>query len=74
MCFKFCFKLGKNFTETFLQKVFGDESMSRTSTYEWYRRFKDVRTSTEDDPHLGRPSASTDDVSIAQVQVVIHSN
>jgi hypothetical protein len=66
---KFCFKLGKTFTETFemLQKVFGLESMSCTRTYEWQRRFKDSRTSTEDDPRSGWPSTSTDDGSIEQV-------
>jgi hypothetical protein len=76
MCVKFCFKLGKTFTETFemLQKVFGDETTSRTRTYEWYRRFKDSQTSTEDDPHSGRPSTSTDNDSIERVQAVIRSN
>jgi hypothetical protein len=66
---KFCFKLGKIFTKTFemLQKVFGNETMSRTRTYEWYR------TSTKNDPSLGRPSASTYD-STERVQVVIRSN
>jgi len=60
--------------ETFeaLQKVFGDETMSRTTTYEWYRRFKDGRTSFESNPRLGRPSASTDD-SIERVRAVIRS-
>jgi hypothetical protein len=34
VCVKFCFKLGKYFTETFemLQKVFGDEALSRMTT------------------------------------------
>jgi hypothetical protein len=54
VCVKFCFKLGKTFTETFakLQKVFVDETMSRTTTYEWYIRFKDGRTSIEEDAHF----------------------
>jgi transposase len=67
--------LGKTFTEAFdmLQNVFGDETMSRTTTYEWYRRFKDGRTSTEEHPLSGRPSTSTDD-SIERVRAVIPSN
>jgi transposase len=72
-CVKFCFKLGKTCTETFemFQNVFGDETMR---TYEWYRRFKDGRTSIEDDPRSGRPLTSTDGDSIVPVRAVIHSN
>jgi len=38
---KFCFKLGKTFTETFklLKKVYGDDCLSRTRVFEWYKRF-----------------------------------
>jgi hypothetical protein len=73
VCVKLCFKLGENFTETFemLQNVFGDKTMSRTTTYEWYRRFKDSRTSLEDDPRSGRPSTSTDE---DPIRAVIRSN
>jgi hypothetical protein len=49
-----------------LQKVFGDETMSRTTTHEWYRRFKDGRTSIGDDPRPGRPSISSDDDAIEE--------
>jgi transposase len=75
VCVKFCFKLGQTFTEAseMLQKVFGDETMSRTTTYQWYRRFEDGRTSIEGDPRSGRPS-STDDDSIEQVRAVIRSD
>jgi hypothetical protein len=69
VCGKFCFKLGKTFTETFemLPKVFDDETMSRARTWEWYRTFKDGGTSTEDDPRLGWPPTSTDNDSIERV-------
>ena len=56
-----------------LQKVFGDETMRCTRTYEWYRRFKDGQTSTEDNPRSGQSSITTDD-SIERIRVVIHSN
>jgi hypothetical protein len=57
-----------------LQKVFGVETVSRTMNCEWYRRFKDGRTSVEDHPCSGRPSASTDDDSIERARAVIRSN
>ncbi|MGR0295365.1 hypothetical protein ACUWCL_28355, partial [Klebsiella pneumoniae] len=62
VCVKFCVKLGKMFTETFqmLQVAFGDECLSRSRCHEWYKRFKEGRTSCEDDSRSGRPSTSTD--------------
>jgi hypothetical protein len=52
ICVKFCVKLGKSFTETFamLKTAFGNEALGRIQTYEWWKRFKDGRTSTDDDP------------------------
>lgn len=39
---KFCFEIGKNATETFeLTKLaFGDVSLSRCVTFDWFKRFK----------------------------------
>jgi hypothetical protein len=61
------------FSEPFkvLLKVFGNETMSRTRTYEWYRRFKDGRMAMADDPRSEWTSASTDDDSIELVRSVI---
>ena len=54
---KFCFKLSKTFTETFelMKKVYGDDCLSRTRVFEWYKRFQDGRDALEDDPKPGRP-------------------
>ena len=40
---KFCFKLGKNDTETYWmhQTAFGAACMNRASVFEWYKRFKE---------------------------------
>ena len=40
---KFCFKLGKNATETYgmLQTAFGPPYMNRASVFEWHKRFKE---------------------------------
>ena len=47
---KFCFKLGKNATETYemLQITFG------ASVFVWYKRFKEGRESVRDDERCGR--------------------
>ena len=57
---KFCFNLGKKFAETYelLKKVYGDDCMSRTQVYTWFRRFKNSRDDLNDDPRPGRPEAS----------------
>jgi hypothetical protein len=48
---KFCQKLGKTATETceMLQQAFGEIALSRSKTFEWYSRFKNGRTSIDDD-------------------------
>jgi hypothetical protein len=46
---KFCVKLGKTFTKTheMLKEAYGDQCMGRTQCYEWFKRFKDGRQSTD---------------------------
>ena len=53
---RFCFKLGKNATETYtiLQSAFGASSMNRASVFEWHKRFKEGRESVIDDESCGR--------------------
>ena len=53
---KFCFKLGKNATETYgmLQTAFGASCMNRSSVFEWHKRFKEDRESVRDDERCGR--------------------
>ena len=44
---KFCFKLGKNATETYgmLHTAFEASCMNRASVFEWHKRFKEGRVS-----------------------------
>ena len=53
---KFCFKLGKNATETYgmLQTAFGASCMNRASVFQWHKRFKEGRESVRDDERCGR--------------------
>ena len=53
---KFCFKLGKNATETYgmLQTAFRPSCMNRVSVFEWHRRFKEARESGRDDERCER--------------------
>ena len=53
---KFCFKFGKNATETYriLQTAFRPSCMNRASVFEWHKRFKEGRESVKDNERCGR--------------------
>ena len=53
---KFCFKLGKNATETYgmLQTAFWPSCMNQASVSEWHKRFKEGRESLRDDERCER--------------------
>ncbi|KAJ8954449.1 hypothetical protein NQ318_011125 [Aromia moschata] len=63
---KFPIKLGKTFAEAYemLQEVYGNECLSRTQDFEWFKQFKEGRETTEDDPHPKWPSSSKTDENI----------
>ena len=53
---KFCFKLGKNATETYgmLQTAFRSSCMNRASVFKWHKRFKEGTESVRDYESYGR--------------------
>ncbi len=53
---KFCFKLGKNVTETYgmLRTAFEASCMNRASVFKCHKRFKEGRESVRDDESRGR--------------------
>ena len=75
VCVKFCFKLGKTFSETFkmLKLAFWENAMSRTQTHEWYECSKEGWTSNEDNEHSGWPSTSKKRIKHPN-QKMIHSH
>ena len=52
ICIKFCFKIGKTAPETYqlLQQAYSEDPVGRTQVFDWFRRFKEGRTSAESDP------------------------
>jgi len=68
ICIKFCFKIGKTATETYqlLQQACGENAMGRKQVFDWFRRFKEGRTSVESDPRSARPSTSRNEEMIAK--------
>jgi len=72
----FCVKLGKSATETYdlLKKVYGDECLSCTQVFEWFKRFKEGRKEIGDDQHPGRPSTSKTEANIEKVGEIVRQN
>ena len=69
-------RLGKISTEALklLQKVYGDDTMSRTRLFEWNRRFKEGKEEVENDHRSGRPSKSRTDENIERVRQKMRSD
>ena len=57
-----------------IQKVFVDEIMGITQIKEWYRWFKNGRTSVDGDPHSGRHSLTTAPENIQRVRLAIEGD
>jgi len=76
ICIKFCFKIGKPATETYqlLQQAYAEDTMGRTQAFDWFRRFKEGRTSVENDPRSGRLSTSRNEEMIVKVRTVVRNN
>ena len=58
---KFCFKVGKNATEThgMLLTAFGPFCMNRASVFEWHKRFKKAESVREDERYGRRKEVNT---------------
>ena len=73
---KFLVRLGKTPTEDLklLQKVYNDDTMSRTRLFEWHRRFKEGRWEVEDDRRSGKPSTNRTDENVERVRQKMQSD
>ena len=66
---EFCVKFGEIAAEMYdlLKKIYGDECLSCTQVFEWFRMFKEGREEIGEDQHLSRPSASKTVANIEKV-------
>ena len=67
------FKHGQAATEIYQQLCEAriDPTPSRTTVFEWFRRFKEGRVSLSDDPRCGRPISVTTEAMIGKVKNLI---
>jgi hypothetical protein len=66
---KFCCKVDFSATKSveLIQNAYGDAALSRTTIFEWHKRFRVGRESVKDDEHSGRPTTSQTGDNIATV-------
>ena len=57
-----------------LKKVYGDECLSRTQVFEWFKNFKEGREEIGGDQRPGRPSTSKTDANIEKVREIVRQN
>ena len=54
-----------------LVQVYGREAVNRISVYEWFKRFREGKGTTEDEPRSSRPSTSRTPEMIENVQEML---
>ena len=57
-----------------LQKAFDDLTMSQKNVYKWYKDFIEGRERVDDLERTGRPSTSTDEQHVNQIEKLVHKN
>ena len=57
-----------------LKAVFAEETLSTSTIYEWAKRFKEGRTSVDDDNRAGAPRTAVTRDNIAAVDLAIKQN
>ena len=73
---KFLRKLGKSATETYnlLTEVYGDQCLSHTQVFEWFKKFKEGREYIGDDPNSGRPSTAKTQENVEKVARIVRGD
>ena len=70
---KFLTKLGKSATETYnlLTEVYGDQCLSHTQVFEWFKKFMEGREDVGNDPKSGLPSTAKTQDNVEKVARIV---
>jgi len=73
---KFCVKLGKSASEPYdlFKKDYGDECISLTQVFDWFKRFKEGKEEVGDYQRPGRPTTSKTDANTKKVGEIFRQN
>ncbi|UYV84901.1 hypothetical protein LAZ67_X003927 [Cordylochernes scorpioides] len=75
-CIKFCVKNEIKCADAFrmLTVAYGEATLDRSNVYRWYKMFSEGREDVNDGERAGRPSTSTTDEKINEVEKMILAN
>ncbi|UYV62181.1 hypothetical protein LAZ67_1008131 [Cordylochernes scorpioides] len=75
-CIKFCVKNEIKCADAFrmLSVAYGEATLDRSNVYRWYKMFSEGREDVNDEERAGRPSTSTTDEKINEVEKMILAN
>ncbi|UYV62874.1 hypothetical protein LAZ67_2002199 [Cordylochernes scorpioides] len=75
-CIKFCVKNEIKCADAFrmLTVAYGEATLDRSNVYGWYKMFSEGREDVNDEERAGRPSTSTTDEKINEVEKIILAN
>ncbi|UYV76679.1 hypothetical protein LAZ67_14001721, partial [Cordylochernes scorpioides] len=75
-CIKFCVKNEIKCADAFrmLTVAYGEATLERSNVYRWYKMFSEGREDVNDEERAGRPSTSTTDENINEVEKMILAN
>ncbi|UYV73875.1 hypothetical protein LAZ67_11001236 [Cordylochernes scorpioides] len=75
-CIKFCVKNENTCADAFrmLTVAYGEATLDRSNVYRWYKMFSEGREDVNDEERAGRPSTSTTDEKINEVEKMILAN
>ncbi|UYV81250.1 hypothetical protein LAZ67_20000473 [Cordylochernes scorpioides] len=75
-CIKFCVKNEIKCADAFrmLTVAYGEATLDRSNVYRWYKMFSEGREDVNDEERAGRPSTSTTDEKIIEVEKMILAN
>ncbi|UYV79244.1 hypothetical protein LAZ67_17001721 [Cordylochernes scorpioides] len=75
-CIKFCVKNEIKCADAFrmLTVEYGEATLNRSNVYRWYKMFSEGREDVNDEERVGRPSTSTTDEKINEVEKMILAN
>jgi hypothetical protein len=76
ICINVCFKIEKTASETYrlLQQTYGEDAKCRTHVFDWFRPFKEGRTSAESDLRSVQQSTSGNEEMILKVRTIFRNN
>ncbi|UYV83955.1 hypothetical protein LAZ67_X000694 [Cordylochernes scorpioides] len=75
-CIKFCVKNEIKCADAFrmLTVTYGEATLDRSNVYRWYKMFSEGREDVNDEERAGRPSTSTTDEKINELEKMILAN